>query len=269
MHDNCQRPNFSDKTIPECDLCAMCSSWCVVPKAAWNSDLLLHSPHGRLLVPACWCVVSAAYVRMYIRTFTSLHRRIWIYYCYRIFWRTLSENWLVVCRGWGWIDVMACVAGVWCGVTCMHMSPQSVEERCKEEQHSNLPPQSVSPMAVAPRDACACTVCSTPLSPWCTELSLSAAPLQLVSSTTGELWCAPYASSAGSYFPVHVYALHVWACRYVRMYVYTIHCMSLLFLLFCLLQMEESQQLDIKSKCACICACTHLNVVFIFYAISL
>ena len=111
--------------------------------------------------------------------------------------------------GGGWIDVMGCVAGVWCGVTCMHMSPQSVEERCKEEQHSNLPPQSVSPMAVAACDACACTVCSTPLFPWCTELSLSAAPLQLVSSTTGELWCAPQASSAGSYFPVHVYALHV------------------------------------------------------------
>lgn len=113
-------PNSTDKAIPECDLCAMCSSWCVVPKAAWNSDLLLHSPHGRLLVPACWCVVSAAYVRMYIRTFTSLHRRIWIYYCYRIFWRTLSENWLVVCRGWG-VDWCNGVCG-WGAVRCnMHV----------------------------------------------------------------------------------------------------------------------------------------------------
>ena len=123
--------------------------------------------------------------------------------------------------GGGWIGVMGCVAGGWYGVTCMHMSPQSVEERCKEEQHSNLPPQSVSPMAVAARDVCACTVCSTPLSPWCTELSLSAAPLQLVSSTTGELWCAPQASSAGSYFPVHVYA---W-CEHAGMYV----CMCILY----------------------------------------
>ena len=121
---------------------------------------------------------------------------------------------------------MGCVAGVWCGVTYMCMSPQSVEERCKEEQHSNLPPQSVSSMAVAACDACACTVCSTPLFPWCTELSLSAAPLQLVSSTTGELWRAPQASSAGSYFPVHVYDWCEHAGMSVCMYVHAIRCMS-------------------------------------------